>query len=47
MVDYIVGAILAVVVIAAVTYIVKAKRKGQVCIGCSNSGSCSDRKSVV
>lgn len=43
--EIIVNIILAVVIIAilalAITYIVKAKKNGQKCIGCPDSASCS------
>ena len=41
MVDFIVIGIVAVIVIAAMTYIVKAKKSGVKCIGCSSASSCS------
>ena len=40
MADFIVGAILVVLVGAAITYIVKEKKKGTVCIGCPSAGTC-------
>ena len=40
MIDIIVIAVLALLVGAAVWYIVKTKKKGR-CIGCPDSGSCS------
>ena len=39
--NYIVLAILAVILIAAIVYIVRAKKKGVKCVGCPNSGTCS------
>lgn len=39
--DYIVLAIVAVIILAAVVYIVKAKKKGVKCIGCPSAGKCS------
>ena len=41
MTDFIIGAIVAVVLIAAGLYIVKAKRRGIKCIGCPTAGSCA------
>ena len=40
MTDIIVVAILAVVLGSAIRYIYKAKKRGQTCIGCPNSGTC-------
>ena len=42
MVDYIVIAILVVVIAAAGRYIYKAKKSGRKCIGCPDGGCCSD-----
>ena len=41
MVDFIVGAIIVALVAMAVTYIVKAKKNGAKCIGCSAAGTCA------
>ena len=38
--DVIVAAVLAVILGAAVTYIVRAKKRGVKCIGCPAGGSC-------
>lgn len=43
--DIIVIAVIVLIVGAAVAYIVKAKRKGQKCIGCPYSSSCQSGKS--
>lgn len=43
--DIIVIAVIALIVGAAVGYIVKAKRKGQKCIGCPYASSCPSGKS--
>ena len=40
MTDIIVGLLVAVIVGAALLYIRKEKKKGAVCIGCPNAGSC-------
>lgn len=40
MIDYIVIAVIAVIVIAAAGYVHKAKKSGQKCIGCPDSCSC-------
>ena len=37
--------ILAAVVGAAITYIVKEKKKGNVCIGCPHAGTCASKNS--
>ncbi len=41
MTDLIVGAILVVLVSAAIAYIVREKKRGTVCIGCPAAGTCS------
>lgn len=42
--DIIVIAVIVLIVGAAVAYIIKAKRKGQKCIGCPYSASCPSSK---
>ncbi len=42
--EYIAIGIIAVVIIAAVIYIVKAKRAGQKCIGCPYAKQCARSK---
>lgn len=45
MVDLIVIGIIAVIVVAAISYIRKEKKKGTVCIGCSScQGGCACQK---
>lgn len=44
MTDFIVIAVIAVIVIAAITYIVKAKKSGVKCVGCSAGCNCSSGK---
>lgn len=44
MTNLILAAIILIVVGAAVTYIIKEKKKGAVCIGCSHSGCCAGKK---
>ena len=44
MADMITLAIVLLIVAAAVAYIVKEKKKGTVCIGCSSAGSCPHAK---
>ena len=44
MTDIIVGLLVAVIVGAALLYIRKEKKKGAVCIGCPNAGSCGKSK---
>ena len=41
MIDFIVGAVLVLLVGAAIAYIVKEKKRGVVCIGCPSAGTCS------
>ena len=41
--DYIVIAAIALIIIAAVVYIVVAKLKGKKCIGCPDSNLCSGK----
>ena len=41
MTDIIVVAVIVLVVGAALTYIIRAKKKGNKCIGCPNSKSCT------
>ena len=43
MADFIVFAIIAAIVGAAVVYIYKAKKSGVKCIGCPSAGSCGKR----
>ncbi len=43
--NVIIIAILVALIGGAVWYIVKEKKKGTVCIGCPNSGSCSAKAS--
>ena len=43
MADFIVIGILIITIGAAVTYIVKEKKKGTKCIGCPSGGSCSSK----
>ncbi len=45
MTDYIVIAVVAAVIGAAVRYIVKAKKRGKKCVGCSGSCSCFGKES--
>lgn len=44
MMDVIVILIIAAILGAAVTYIIKAKKRGVKCIGCSSSGCCFGKK---
>ena len=41
MIDIIVGAVLIVLVGAAIAYIIREKKKGVACIGCPAAGTCS------
>lgn len=47
MADFIMIAVLAVVIGAALTYIMKAKKTGVKCIGCPNGASCAYRKQAT
>ena len=42
--SFIVAAILLLIVGAAITYIVKEKKRGTVCIGCPHAGTCASKK---
>ncbi len=42
MYDLIATAVVLVIVLSAIIYIVKAKKKGVKCIGCPSSKSCSN-----
>jgi hypothetical protein len=41
MIDYIVGAVLGILIGAAIAYIIREKKKGVACIGCPAAGTCS------
>ena len=43
MADFIVILIIAAAVFVAVAYIVKAKKSGAKCIGCSSAGTCASK----
>lgn len=45
MIDIILILILLAAVGAAIAYIIKEKKKGTVCIGCPNAGTCSKKSS--
>ena len=42
-IDYIVLAVILIIVGGAIFYIRKAKKSGRKCIGCPSSGSCSGK----
>ena len=44
MTNIIVAVAVLIILGAAITYIVKEKKKGAVCIGCSNAGNCAAKK---
>ena len=46
MTNVIIIAILVVILGASVTYIIKEKKKGTVCIGCPHAGSCRSKKNA-
>lgn len=41
MTDYILLAVIVIIVGAAVAYIIREKKRGSKCIGCPNGGACS------
>ena len=44
MIDIIVGAVLVILVGAAIAYIIREKKKGVACVGCPAAGTCSAKK---
>lgn len=44
MANFIVIAVLLIIVGAAVSYIVKEKKRGAVCIGCPHAGTCAKKR---
>lgn len=44
MTNVIIIAILVMILGASITYIIKEKKKGAVCIGCPHAGSCGSKK---
>lgn len=44
MTDFIIGAIVLLIVVVAVLYIRKQKKSGAKCIGCSAGGGCAKKK---
>lgn len=46
MIDYIIMAIIALIIVGAVWYVVKAKKNGKKCIGCPE-GCCSSKKMAL
>ena len=44
MIDYIVGAVLGILIGAAIAYIIREKKKGVACIGCPAAGTCGAKK---
>ena len=45
MTNFILAAVLLIILGAAISYIIKEKKKGAVCIGCSQAGCCASKKS--
>lgn len=45
MTDVILGLIIIALVLAAVLYIYREKKKGVKCVGCPHAGNCSSKKS--
>ncbi|MCQ2422855.1 MAG: FeoB-associated Cys-rich membrane protein [Lachnospiraceae bacterium] len=46
MINYIIGAVLALLVGAACAYLWKAKKSGRKCVGCPCNGTCCKRKNI-
>lgn len=44
MTNLIVAVVLLVILGTAITYIIKEKKKGTVCIGCPNAGNCRSKQ---
>ena len=42
--NFVVIAVLVIIVGTAIAYIVKEKKKGTVCIGCPHAGTCASKK---
>lgn len=42
MIDYIIGAIILLIVGCAIWYVVRAKKNGKKCIGCPEGGCCDE-----
>ena len=40
MVDYIIGAVILLIISCAVAYVIKSKKSGKKCIGCPAGGKC-------
>lgn len=45
-VDYVIIAVIVLIVGSASAYIIKAKKSGQKCIGCPDANSCSSNKNA-
>lgn len=41
MANFIVASVIVLALAASITYIVKQKKKGNMCIGCANASTCS------
>ena len=44
MIDYIIIGIILIILILAISYVYKAKKRGQKCIGCPDSCTCGKEK---
>ena len=44
MTNFVLAVVLLSIVGVAITYIVKEKKKGTVCIGCPHAGTCASKK---
>ena len=42
MLDYIIGAVILLIIGCAIWYVVKAKKSGKKCIGCPEGGHCEN-----
>jgi len=45
MANFIVATVLLIIIGVAISYIVKEKKKGTVCIGCPHAGTCASKNS--
>ena len=46
MADFIIGAVVILIVGMAIAYIVREKKSGARCIGCPNAGTCASAKNT-
>ena len=43
MIDFAIGAVVGLILAAAIFYVIRAKKRGQKCIGCPQSGACGGK----